>query len=351
MCPWLFAIRCSRRPFAMTRSTSSAAAPMPGSSASASDDRPSQTRYAFVCQGPKVPVSMRGPWTAGPLERWMTGSLTPSLLGGAGRPNDSGQAGCRAQPEVCRELIGQGCLDGLHLERMAELARQAGHLLVADATGHHLREPAKVGVHVQGKAVGGHTATDAHANGRQLAGPIHPDAGQPLEEVSADFKARGSGDDRGLEGADVPTKVERITQLQDGIGDELARPVKRDVTTPVDAQEGRAQLPQPLRAGDEVGGVAAATDGVHRKVLQQQQAVTDAPLAALLRQLVLQLPGGLVGYGAKAVDGQGAAVREQEGLLIARGLVRLVTSRPPRRGGCRIGGRTRRDVAHGRAGC
>ncbi len=112
----------------------------------------------------------------------------------------------------------------------------------------------------------------------------------------------------------------------------------------------RAQLAQALRAGQQVGLVPAAADGVDREVLDQQQPVPDPPAAALLGQLVLQLPGGEVRGGAEPLDGQPPAVGQEEGLRVARRLERRVAARP---GQARLVRRRRAaaDVAHLHHGC
>src|SRR5438552_8520669 len=141
MWPWLFAIRCTPSLLAAARSISAVAAPMPGSRTRVSGDRHSHTRYAFVCHGPKLPVSMRGRCAAGPALRWMIGSLTPSLLVHAGRSDHPGQALRHPQPQMRRKLFRQGIFYVPHLEPVTDLALEARHLLVRDAARHHLGEP------------------------------------------------------------------------------------------------------------------------------------------------------------------------------------------------------------------
>src|SRR5207253_4868078 len=156
----------------------------------------------------------------------------------------------------------------------------------------------------QGEAVGRHAAAYAHANRGELSSSFDPDASEAVDPFRIDAEARRGRNDRRLERSHVAAQVERVAQLDDGIGDQLARAVEGDVAAAIDAQEGRAQLAQPLWAGDQVRGVPAAADGVDREMLQQQQAVTDAPLSALSGKLVLQLPGGLVRYRPQAIDRQ-----------------------------------------------
>ena len=98
--------------------------------------------------------------------------------------------------------------------------------------------------------------------------------------------------------------------------------------------------------GQQVGLVAAATDGVDREVLEQQQPIADAPLPPLLGQLVLELPGGLVGDGAEPLDGQLPAVAEEERALVAGRVEGGVAARAARARRL-VGGRRRAaDVAH-----
>ena len=128
--------------------------------------------------------------------------------------------------------------------------------------------------------------------------------------------AEGGGglDDGRLQAADVAAQVERVAQLDDGVGDQLARPVEGDVAAAIDAHEFGAKLAQPIGTGQQVRLVAAAADGVDREVLEQQQPVADAATAPLVGQLVLQLPGGLVGDGPQPLDGQHAAVGQAGGV-------------------------------------
>ena len=140
----------------------------------------------------------------------------------------------------------------------------------------------EVGVHVERQAVGGHTAPDPDADGGELALVVDPHPGEAIHASCADVEARRGGDDGGLEGPHVAAQVERIVKLDDRIGDELPGSMKGDVTTAVDAQVRGAQLAQALGSGQEVRLVAPAPDGVHREVLQEQEAIADAPLASLL---------------------------------------------------------------------
>ncbi len=216
-------------------------------------------------------------------------------------------------------------------------------LLVLDAARDHLVEPAQLGVHVERQAVRRDPALHPHADRAELSLAVDPDAGIPIQALAGHAECRGRVDDRGLQRANVATQVERVLQLEDRVGHDLARPVEGDVAAAVDPDELGADLAQPLAAGEEVRRIATATEGVDGEVLEQQQAIADAPAPSLLRELVLQLPGRDIGDGAEPVDGQDPSVPEQQGMGVTGRTVRGVaigTSRRRRRGLAR-----RADVA------
>ena len=174
--------------------------------------------------------------------------------------------------------------------------------------------------------MGGHSATHPDADGGQLAPALHPDTGQALFAMGLHSKGRCSGDDRRLEAADISPQVERVAQLDDRVGDQLSGSVEGDVAAAIDAVELRADLAQAFGTGQQVGLVPAAADGVDREVLDQQQPVPDLPGPSLIRELVLQLPGGGVGDGAKPLDGEQAAVGQEQRAGIAGRLEGLVAT-------------------------
>jgi hypothetical protein len=62
-------------------------------------------------------------------------------------------------------------------------------------------------------------------------------------------------------------------------------------------------------------------------VLEQQEPIADPALATLVGELVLELPGGLVGHRPERLDRQDAAVRAEEGMLVARRAMRRIPIR------------------------
>src|SRR3990172_8958551 len=79
-------------------------------------------------------------------------------------------------------------------------------------------EPAPTGVPVRPVPGCGRAAAAAHADGRQLPSALHPDPDQPILAVRFDPEGGRRGDDRLLEAADVAAQVERVAQLDDGVG-------------------------------------------------------------------------------------------------------------------------------------
>ena len=195
---------------------------------------------------------------------------------------------------------------------MAGLPFQAGDLAARDAAGDHLAKPGQVGADVDGEAVGGDPAPDADANCGQFPGAVHPRAGKPVHPVGPYPEAERGGDDRRLQGADVAAEVERIRQLDDGVGHQLARTMERDVPAAVDAHQLSAEGGHLLRRGQQVPFVSAPTDGVDRIVLEQEHAVADLAPPPPVGQLVLELPRGPIRDAAQPLDSQGASVAEQE---------------------------------------
>src|SRR4029079_16904481 len=142
--------------------------------------------------------------------------------------------GC-GEAEADAQCIAQSVLDSSHVYRVAELRGKRGDLPVRDSARDHLAEPAKVCVDVQRQPVGGHTPLDADADGGQLPTALDPYADQAILRVRLDPEGGCGLDDRGLQGADVSAQVERVAQLDDGVGHKLARPVERDVAAAVHA--------------------------------------------------------------------------------------------------------------------
>jgi hypothetical protein len=64
-------------------------------------------------------------------------------------------------------------------------------------------------------------------------------------------------------------------------------------------------------------------------MLEQQKPIADPAATTLVRQLVLQLPGGSVGNRPEVFDGEDAAMRRKEGMIIGDRAMRGVAVGPP----------------------
>ena len=91
-----------------------------------------------------------------------------------------------------------------------------------------------------------------------------------------------------------------VRQSQDGVGDELARPVERDRPSPVHIHEVGSEPGEPFGAAAEVGRLAAAAHRVHGRVLEHEHHVVSK-FAGLARRHkpLLERPGVAVRDGAE----------------------------------------------------
>ena len=127
-----------------------------------------------------------------------------------------------------------------------------------------------------------------HADGGDFA-LAHPDTRQLRNTAGLDAEIREGIDERLFDGPHVRAHVALpFAQVEDGIADDLPRPVIGDVATAVGGMEGDAGAAQDLFAGQEVLHVAVAPqrDGV--RVLQQEELVGDGAGLALGHEPLLQ---------------------------------------------------------------
>ena len=82
--------------------------------------------------------------------------------------------------------------------------------------------------------------------------------------------------------------VAQAAQIEDGVSDELSRPVVGHVAAAIDLVQRHAARGQQCVGGKHVGAIRIAPQSQHRRMLEQQQHVLDAPLLAQRHQLFLQ---------------------------------------------------------------
>ncbi len=165
--------------------------------------------------------------------------------------------------------------------------------------GHDRAERAEVGVAVEREAVHGHAAGDPYADRGDLAlGPAgtarrvgrHPHPAAALDPAGRDAECVAHVDECRLEPAHVGDHVDRVGQGDDRIADQLTGPVPGDLAAAVDVDDRSAVERTLVRLG-------AASRGVDRRVLQQQQRVRPGALDPRGVQLALERPRLLVGDG------------------------------------------------------
>ena len=115
--------------------------------------------------------------------------------------------------------------------------------LVADAARHDVVEVRQVGIDVEGEAVHRAAAAQAHADGRDLRGPVDPHARVAVEPGRTGEPEVGQRVDQHLlDRAHVGDGVGHAAaplagHRQDRVADELARPVVGDVAAAVGADQ------------------------------------------------------------------------------------------------------------------
>ena len=166
------------------------------------------------------------------------------------------------------------------------LGRHRGDRHVGDATGDDVVEHREVGVHIEGEAVGGPTLRDADADGADLPRSRPPGTtwlveAHPHAGVARESSHRGGGDPQGDEGIDDdllhPSHVGGPVlgpgaHGEQGVADQLAGSVVGDVTAAVDPDHLDSHR---CRFDQHMIDVAVGAEGVHGRVLQQQQVVLD----------------------------------------------------------------------------
>src|SRR5439155_9594557 len=145
---------------------------------------------------------------------------------------------------------------------------------------------------VQREPVPGDPLLHVNPDARDLARPpSRPHTGVAWLPLGGDTQRRQGLDQRLLECAEVPVEVLPVAgQVEDGVADELAGAVERDVAAPLDLEHLEPSLPLPLVRPEQVCVVGVAAQGYDRRVLeQQQQIVRHLPLDPCLRQGALPL--------------------------------------------------------------
>ncbi len=136
----------------------------------------------------------------------------------------------------------------------------------------------------------GHLPGNPHPDGRHLALP-GPDAGVSLLGPGVNAEVGERGDQDFLETPHVGDYLLGVVEGEDGIADQLARPVEGDVPATIDVMHLCPGAGDRRPIGQQVGAVAVAPDGEHGRVLDQEQVVVGgAPLDPPLVEGALEVP-------------------------------------------------------------
>ena len=140
---------------------------------------------------------------------------------------------------------------------------------------------------VEGEPVHRHPTGDADTDGSDLALPRpHPRVARLGPRL--DTKLGQGLDQRLFQPADVGDDLLGVVETQDRVADELTGAVEGDVATAIHVVH---LGPETDPVDEEVGAVAVASDGEHRRVLQQEQIVVPGPTDDLpLMDCPLQIP-------------------------------------------------------------
>src|SRR5262249_9374483 len=147
--------------------------------------------------------------------------------------------------EAPGEAVDDAGHDVLHGDWSAQETGDRRDPLVADAAGDDVAEHAEIRIDVEREAVPRTAAGDADADGRHLL-LAHPHAGQALAPAGFDAEVGEDVDEHALDLTDIPDDVAQtrapLRQRDDGVADELAGPVVRDIAPAIGPHQLRTDL-------------------------------------------------------------------------------------------------------------
>ena len=168
---------------------------------------------------------------------------------------------------------------------------QAGYRLISDAAGIDELEVAKFGGHVECESVRGYSARDVYADGadfafagraRVLIMKATPYAGEPGDATGADAINAAEADQSLFHHSNEIHRAETTSgcvletaEVEDGIANQLAGAMIRDVATTVDFVQGNAATGEELVGSQDVGTAGIAAKGEHRGMFKQEKGVLD----------------------------------------------------------------------------
>ena len=168
--------------------------------------------------------------------------------------------------------------DSAHLGRGPEEPRHRRDAAVPDAARDDVVEHREVGIDVERETVARPAPRHAHADRRDLL-VADPHAGVPGRARRIDAEVGQRGNQHRFEPADVRDDIALtgapLGERDDRIADELTRPVIRDVAPAIRVDELGTDR---RRVAQHMGEIGARPEGVHVRMLLQQQIVVGCAL-------------------------------------------------------------------------
>ena len=143
---------------------------------------------------------------------------------------------------------------------------------------------------VEREPVAGHPSGDSDPNRGKLF-LADPDAGKAVNSLRGDAVICSGTNQHFLEIPDVAVHVAAIGfQVEDGIADDLSRPVVGDVAAAAGLEDLNAMRREHFRSREDVrpSSVATNAEGQNRRVLDKEQLVRDRLGAAFLNEVSLE---------------------------------------------------------------
>src|SRR5438034_10309176 len=141
------------------------------------------------------------------------------------------------------------------------------HLDLWDTTRYNEVEVRQFGAHVEGEPMPGDPIARVHANGRNLL-LSRPNAGVLRNTLGRDSELAERPNEQFLDLAEIPVKILLVAfEIDDRIADELARPVKGDVSATLDIEQLHATLRELLRRCQHVSILRRASQRDHSGML------------------------------------------------------------------------------------
>ena len=178
--------------------------------------------------------------------------------------------------------------DFTQVEVAARKARHRGDAFIGDAARHDHLEVPQVRLDVQGEAVAGHPARDAHADGGDLF-VADPHAGKPLDAPARNPILGDRTDQHLFDVAHVAVHVTAIRlEVDDRVADQLARPVIGHVAAAPCLMDFDGVCCALRFVCEDVRRVGAASEREDVRVFEQQQLLVAFAAAQALDGLLLQ---------------------------------------------------------------